>query len=100
MALSENSSSAVLLNSQLRGFFETTIGVFQGCLLSPILFNLLLKKIMQETLHDYTSMSTGSRPMRNPQLANNTDLTGGSDGELKDLTKRLIEQGLMDWKSA
>ena len=45
----ENSSSAVLLNSQPGEFFETTVGVRQGCLLSPILFNLLTEKIMQET---------------------------------------------------
>ena len=49
-ALYENSSSAVLLNSQLREFFKTTVGVHQGCLLSTIHFNLFLEKIMQETL--------------------------------------------------
>ena len=46
----ENPSSAVLLNSQLREFFKTTVGVHQGCLLSTIHFNLFLEKIMQETL--------------------------------------------------
>ena len=56
----ENSKSAVLLNNQLGEFFRTTVGVRQGCLLSPILYNLLLEKIMQETLHDYhTSISIG-----------------------------------------
>ena len=34
-----NSSSAVLLNSQLGESFKTTEGVCQGCLLSPFLFN-------------------------------------------------------------
>ena len=46
-ALHENSSSAVLLNTQLGEIFETTVGVRQVCLLSPILFNLFLQKIMQ-----------------------------------------------------
>ena len=50
-ALYENSSSAVLLNSQLGEFFKTTVSVRQGCILSPILFNLFLESIMQETLH-------------------------------------------------
>ena len=59
-ALYENFSSAVLLNSQLGEFFKTTVGVCQGCLLSLILFNLFLEKIMQETLHDHhTSISIG-----------------------------------------
>ena len=63
-ALHENSSNAVLLNSQLGEFVRTTVGVCQGCFLSPILFNLFLEKIMQETLHDHhTSTSIGGRPM-------------------------------------
>ena len=33
----ENSSGAVLVNNQLGEFFKTTVGVCQGCLLSPIL---------------------------------------------------------------
>ena len=62
--LSENSSSAVLLNNQLRKFFKTIVGFRQGFLLSPILFNLFLGKIMQETLRDhYSSVSTGGRPI-------------------------------------
>ena len=43
-ALYENSSGAVLLNSQLREFFKITVGVRQECLLSPILFNLFQEK--------------------------------------------------------
>ena len=65
-ALYENSSSAVLLNSQLKEFFKKTVGVRQGCLPSPILFNLFLEKIMQETLHDhYISIPVGGRPICN-----------------------------------
>ena len=41
-ALYENSSSEVLLNSQLGEVFKITVGVRQRCLLSPILFNLFL----------------------------------------------------------
>ena len=47
-----SSSGAVLLNSQPGEFFKTTVGVRQGCLLSPILFYSFLGKIKQETLHD------------------------------------------------
>ena len=49
-ALYEHSSSAVLLNNQLGEFFQTTVGVRQGCLLSPVLFNLYLERIMLDTL--------------------------------------------------
>ena len=58
---------------------------------SCILFNLFLEKIMQETLHDYhTSTSIGGRSMCNPQIAYDIDLMGGSNGELQDLTNRLV----------
>ena len=61
-----NFSSAVLVNSQLGEFFKATVGVCQGCLLSPILFNLFLEKIMQETLYDhYTSISIGEKSICN-----------------------------------
>uniref|UniRef100_A0A671RWG3 Reverse transcriptase domain-containing protein n=1 Tax=Sinocyclocheilus anshuiensis TaxID=1608454 RepID=A0A671RWG3_9TELE len=49
-ALYERTSSAVLLNNQILDFFPTTVGVRQGCILSPILFNLFLEQIMLETL--------------------------------------------------
>ena len=92
-ALRENSSSAVLLNCQLCEFFKITVSVRKGCLLSPILFNLFLEKIMQETIHDHhTSISTGGRPIRNLCLADDIDPMGGSNGELQDLTIRLVDR--------
>ena len=92
-ALYEISSSAVLLNSQLGEFFKTKVGIRQGCLLSPVLSNLFLEKIMQKTLHDHhTSISIGGRPMCNPRFADGIDLIGACTGELQDLTKRLIER--------
>ena len=62
-ALNKKSSSAVLLNIQLGEFLKITVGICQGCLLSPVLLNLFLK-IMQETLDDHhTSISIGGRPV-------------------------------------
>ena len=49
-ALYENSNSVVLLNSQLWEFFKTIVDVREGCLLSPILFNLFLQKIIKKKL--------------------------------------------------
>ena len=92
-ALYENSSSAILLNSQLGEFFKTTLGVRQECLFSTILFNLFPVKITKETLHDHhTSISIGRRPICNLQFADNIDLMGGSSGELQDLTNRLVDR--------
>lgn len=89
-ALYKNASSAVLLNNQLGEFFAMTIGVRQGCLLSPILFNIFLEKIMQDTLHNHlTSISIGGRPLCNLRFADDIDLMAGSNNELQDLTDRL-----------
>ena len=82
-ALYENSSSAVLLNSQLWGFFKTTLGIRQGCLLSTTLFKLFPEKIMCETLHDHpTSISIRCRSISNLRVADDIDLMGSSNGEL------------------
>ena len=68
-------------------------GVHLGCLLSTILFNLFLEKIMQKTFHDHhTSISTGGRPICNLRLADNVDLMGSSNGELQELTNRLVDR--------
>ena len=92
-ALYENAISAVLLNSKLGEFFQTTVGVCQGCIPSPVVFNLFLERITQETLHDYhTSISIGGKPIFSLQFANNIDLMGGSSDELQGLTNRHIDR--------
>lgn len=92
-ALYNNTSSAVLLNNQIGDYFKTTVGVRQGCLLSPVLFNLFLENIMRETLYDFHStISIGGRTINNLRFADDIDLMGGSNRELQDLTKRLEER--------
>ena len=44
--LYEKATSAVLINGTLGDWFRTTIGVRQGCILSPTLFNIFLEEIM------------------------------------------------------
>ena len=92
-ALYKNASSAVLLGSQVGDYFKTTVGVRQGCLLSPVLFNLFLENIMRETLHDFTpTVSIGGRPLCNLRFADDIDLIAGSNSELQDLTDRLTSR--------
>ena len=52
-----------------------------------------LGKITKETLHDHhTSISIGGRSLCNLRYADDIDLTGGSDAELKDLTNTLVDR--------
>ena len=44
--LYEKATSAILLSSSLGDWFQTTVGVQQGCLFLSSLFNILLERIM------------------------------------------------------
>ncbi|GFR65860.1 endonuclease-reverse transcriptase [Elysia marginata] len=87
-----NSNSAVFLNNTIGNFFKTTVGVRQGCLLSPVLFNIFLERIMQDTLHQHSpTISIGGGPICNLRFADDIDdLIAGSQSELQVLTDRLV----------
>ena len=51
--LYNKATSAVLFNSSIGDWFRTTVGVRQGCLLLPTLFNVFLEKIMTDALEDH-----------------------------------------------
>ena len=91
-SLYSSSTSAVLINNVTGSFFNTTVGVRQGCLLSTVLFNIFLEQIMIKTLDEYTStISIGGRKISNLRFADDIDLIAGSNTELQDLTNRLVE---------
>ena len=61
--LYDKTQSAVLFNGSTGEWFRTTVGVRQGCLLSPILFNIVLERIMCEAMDDHEgSVSIEGRP--------------------------------------
>ena len=51
--LYNKATSVVLFNSSIGDWFQTTVGVRQGCLLSPTLFNIFLERIMTDALEDH-----------------------------------------------
>ena len=48
--LYERATSAVFINGNIGEWFHTTVGVRQGCMLSPTLFNIVLERIMSDVL--------------------------------------------------
>ena len=62
-------ASAILFNSSIGDWFRTTVGVRQGSLLSPTLFNIFLERIMTDALEDHEgTVSIGGRTITNLTL--------------------------------
>ena len=87
-SLYDSTNSSVLLTNQIGPTFCTKVGVRQGCLLSPQLFNIFLERIMHITLKNHEStIKIGGRPISNLRFADDIDLLAGS--ELQSLTDSL-----------
>ena len=80
-------TSAVLVNSSIGDWFRTTAGVRQGCLLSRILFNILLERIMTDALEDHEgTVSIGGRTITKLRFADDIDGSAGEEEELANLS--------------
>ena len=89
-ALYRDAKSSVLVGSTISDWFSTTVGVRQGCLLSPCLFNVFLEFIMSCALEDFHgSVRIGGVEVNNLRFADDIDLIASSVEELADLTTRV-----------
>ena len=50
--LCDKAISAVQMNGNIGDWFRTTVGIRQGCLLTPTLFNIFLERIMSVALEE------------------------------------------------
>ena len=72
--LYDKATSAVQMNGSIGEWFRTTVGVRQGCLLSPTLFNTFLERIMSDALEEHTGkVSTDSRNITNLRFVDDID---------------------------
>ena len=86
--LYNEASSAVCIDVQLGEWFFIHSGVRQGCLLSPTLFNVFLKRLISEVLEDHVGhVSIGGRAITNLRLADDFDSLGSNEEELKAITE-------------
>ena len=82
-SLYDKATSTVLFKGSIGTWFRTTVGVRQGCLLSPNLFNILLERIMTDALEDHEgTVTTGGRTITNLRF---DDDIGGLTGEEEEL---------------
>ena len=61
--LYNKATSAVPFNSKIGDSFPTTVGVRQGCLVSPALFKIFLDRIITDASADHEgTVNTGGKP--------------------------------------
>ena len=64
----------VQMNGSIGEWFRTTVGVRQGCLLSPTLFNIFLERIMSDAQEEHVGkVSIGGRNITNLRFADDID---------------------------
>ena len=76
--LYNKATSAVYHENNIGEWFRTTIGVHQGCLLSPTLFDIFLERITADALEGHKgTVSNGGRTFTNLRFADDIDGLGG-----------------------
>ena len=88
--LYDRATSAVLFNRNIGDWFRSTVGVRQGCLLSPTLFNIFLERIKTDALEDHEgTVSIGGRTITSLRFADDINGLAGEAEELAKLVERL-----------
>ena len=88
--LYDKATSAVQMNGSIGEWFRTTVGVRQGCLLSPTLFNIFLERIMSDALEEHDGkVSIGGRNITNLRFADDIDALAEEEQELEALVESL-----------
>ncbi|WP_419585324.1 reverse transcriptase domain-containing protein [Thiolapillus sp.] len=74
------------MRGSIGDWFRTTVGVRQGCLLSPTLFNIFLERIMTDALENHEgAVSIGGRTITNLRFADDINGLAGEEEELAHL---------------
>ena len=88
--LYDKATSAVQMNGSKGEWIRATVGVKQGCLLSPTLFNIFLERIISDALEEHDGkVSIGSRNITNLRFADDIDALAEEEPELEDLVESL-----------
>lgn len=90
----DKSEAAVRHDQKLTNWFKTTVGVRQGCTLSPDLFNLVLEAVMRLALEKETEgVKLCGRLVNNLRFADDINLMSESTRGLQRITDKVSQQG-------
>ena len=89
--LYEDAKTKVMTGDEFSQWFKGSVGVRQGCSVSPTLFNLFLERIMIEAIDDLddAGISFGGIKVCNLRFADDIDLLGNDEAEQQELMNRL-----------
>ena len=88
--LYDKATSAIQMKSSTGEWFRTLVGIRQGCLLSPTLFNIILERIITDALQEHDGkVSIGGRNITNLRFADETGAQAEEEQELEDLVESL-----------
>ena len=88
--LYDKATNAVQMNGSIGEWFRTTVGVRQGCLLSPTLFNFFFKRIMSDALEEHDGkVSIGGINITNLRFVDDIDALAEEEQELEALVGSL-----------
>ena len=90
--LYDKATSAVQQKGSIGEWFRTTVGVRQGCLLSPTLFIIFLERIMSDALEEHDGkVSIGGRYITNLRFADDIYSLAEEEQELQVLVESLYK---------
>ena len=91
-ALYSKSNSAVRVNGDLTEWFQTTVGVRQGCVISPQLFNILLEVVMLYATHNVNiGAKIQGQLISNLRFADDIVILAESANDLQNLVDKVYE---------